>query len=145
MPCIRDWARAAFRPHGTRYRGGVQSTDMPRTFDFTIDPAFFEAAMRPAPMESVHGFEQARMVRAFSGLFDFNALDQNAIIGPCTGTIDSLYLLTGFSGHGFVHIPATGRAMAELIVHGEFRTIDLERLGWRRIVENRPYRDRRAG
>ncbi len=143
LPFIKDWARVAFRPSGAGYRGGVQSTDMPRGFDLGIDAGFFERAMRPALVERCREFAAARQTGATSGLFDQNEFDQNAIIGPLTGTMDNLHLLAGFSGHGFMHVPGAGRAIAELVVHGGFRTIDLGALGWRRIVENRPYRDRR--
>jgi hypothetical protein len=34
--------------------------------------------------------------------------------------------------------PAVGRALSELVTWGGFRTLDLSRLGWARILENRP-------
>ncbi|MGA0584536.1 MAG: FAD-dependent oxidoreductase, partial [Castellaniella sp.] len=48
------------------------------------------------------------------------------------------YFANGFSGHGMQQAPAVGRALAELIAHGRYRTLDLGRLGWRRILEGRP-------
>lgn len=143
LPFVKDWARVAFRQHGAGYLGGVQSTSMPRTFDLGIDPGFFEKSMRPALMERSLAFANARLTASTSGLFDQNEFDQNGIIGPCTGSVDNLYLMAGFSGHGFMHVPGVGRAIAEHIVHGEYRTIDLSGLGWTRIVERRPYRQRR--
>ncbi|WP_279579080.1 hypothetical protein [Fodinicola feengrottensis] len=41
-----------------------------------------------------------------------------------------------------MHAPGVGRALAELILHGEFRTIDLSRFGYRRIADGRPYPER---
>ena len=41
-----------------------------------------------------------------------------------------------------MHAPAAGRAIAELIVHGRFTTLDLTRLGYQRIADNAPYRER---
>jgi len=38
-----------------------------------------------------------------------------------------------------MHAPAVGRALAELIVKGRFETIDLSRMGYRRVVDNAPY------
>ncbi len=145
QPFLKDWARIAFRPFGENWRGGVQSTTMPRHFDLAIDPAFFDTVMRPALAERIRGFERVRLLGATAGLFDFNAFDQNAFIGPATGVLDNLYLLTGFSGHGFMHAPAAGRAVAELIRHGGFRSIDLSRLGFARLARNEPYADRRLG
>jgi FAD-dependent oxidoreductase domain-containing protein 1 len=62
-----------------------------------------------------------------------------AIIG--TTSIEHFYAVAGFSGHGMMHAPAAGRGIAELIVHGEFRTIDLTRLGYARVVRGEPYRE----
>jgi len=44
--------------------------------------------------------------------------DCMAILGEAPG-IAGLYLACGFSGHGFMHSPAVGRLMAELILKGE--------------------------
>ena len=44
--------------------------------------------------------------------------DHNAILGDVPG-IEGLYLACGFSGHGFMHSPAVGRLMAELILEGK--------------------------
>ena len=45
-------------------------------------------------------------------------------------------------GHGMMHAPAAGRAIAELIVNGRYEALDLTRFGYRRIVEGRPYPER---
>jgi glycine/D-amino acid oxidase-like deaminating enzyme len=47
----------------------------------------------------------------------------------------------GFSGHGAQHIPAAGRGVAELLALGEYRSLDLSRFGYERLVENRPLRE----
>jgi glycine/D-amino acid oxidase-like deaminating enzyme len=47
-------------------------------------------------------------------------------------------MLAGFSGHGLMHAPGCGRAMAELILKGRYETIDLTRFGWKRLVEGTP-------
>ena len=41
--------------------------------------------------------------------------------------------------YGPMHAPATGQAIAELILHRHFQTLDLTRLGWKRVAENRPF------
>jgi glycine/D-amino acid oxidase-like deaminating enzyme len=76
------------------------------------------------------------------GLYDQNELDGNMIIGSWTGRLDNFYLLAGFSGHGLMHAPGCGRAIAELILDGGYRTLDLARFGWQRVEQNRPYRER---
>jgi len=61
------------------------------------------------------------------------------VIGPWTHGLPNVYTVAGFSGHGMMHAPAAGRAIAELVVHGEYRTLDLARLGYQRIAANEPY------
>ena len=80
------------------------------------------------------------MIRAWAGHYDYNTLDQNGIIGRHP-EIENLYFINGFSGHGLQQSPAAGRALAELIVHGTFKTIDLARLGYERIARNAPLRE----
>jgi sarcosine oxidase subunit beta len=52
--------------------------------------------------------------RAQAGLYE-NTPDANAIIGTVLG-MKGLYLACGFSGHGFMHSPAVGRIVAELVL-----------------------------
>ena len=81
------------------------------------------------------------MVNAWAGYYDYNTLDQNAVIGPHP-RMANFYFANGFSGHGAQQAAAAGRAVAELIVHGAFQTLDLSRLGYGRIVDNAPLRER---
>ena len=50
-------------------------------------------------------------------------------------------MLAGFSGHGLMHAPGCGRAMAELILTGSYQTIDLTRFGWTRLTAGTPLRE----
>ncbi len=60
-----------------------------------------------------------------AGLYE-NSPDHHAIIGGCG--IDGLYIAAGFSGHGVMHSPATGRAVAEIMLDGEATFIDVSPL-----------------
>ena len=72
-----------------------------------------------------------------SGLYDQNEFDATPIVGLWTGKLDNFYLMAGFSGHGLMHAPGCGRAIAELILDGSYQTIDLSRFGWARVADGR--------
>jgi len=75
----------------------------------------------------------ARGYRAFDGYSD----DRHAILDRVDG-LDGLYLATGFSGSGFKIAPAVGTCVAELILDGEARTVDIRPFGLARFAEGRP-------
>ena len=52
--------------------------------------------------------------------------------------VTNFYFANGFSGHGLQQGPAAGNAIAELILHGTYLTIDLARLGYDRVALNEP-------
>lgn len=81
------------------------------------------------------------MSSAWAGFYDYNTFDQNGIIG-LHPLITNMYFATGFSGHGLQHAPAVGRAVAELILDGDFQTLDLSALGFRRILTQEPMLER---
>ena len=83
----------------------------------------------------------ARCTRTMPGLYDQNDFDGNAIIGPGADGLGNFHLLAGFSGHGLMHAPGCGRALAELILTGSYQTIDLARLGWQRLRDGTPLRE----
>jgi glycine/D-amino acid oxidase-like deaminating enzyme len=101
-----------------------------------VDWGFFEDVIWPTLAERVPAFEAIRPGRAWSGPYDMNSLDGNAILGPAIG-MPNLLLANGFSGHGLQQSPAVGRGLAEQIIHGRHLTLDLSDLGHERIVAGR--------
>lgn len=81
------------------------------------------------------------MSGAWAGFYDYNTFDQNGIVGlhPLVG---NLFFATGFSGHGLQQSPAVGRAVAELILDGGFKTLDLSAFDFRRIFNQEPMLER---
>jgi sarcosine oxidase subunit beta len=73
--------------------------------------------------------------RAWAGLYEMTP-DHHAIIGPATG-VNGLYFVNGFSGHGVMHSPASGRITADLILHGSSEITDATKLGVDRFALGR--------
>lgn len=141
LPYVKDTARLAFRSEGAGFSGGLVDSDGVRGFDFDVDHDYFERVVWPAVAHRFPPLEAARCRRTWAGLYEQCELDGNPIIGPWTSGLANLYTAAGFSGHGMMHAPAAGRAIAEHIVHGRFESIDLARLGYARVAENVPYRE----
>ncbi|MGI9026949.1 MAG: NAD(P)/FAD-dependent oxidoreductase, partial [Burkholderiaceae bacterium] len=141
LPYVKDTARLAFRSEGRGFSGGLVDGEATRGFDFEVDHDYFERVVWPAVAHRFPPLEAARCHRTWSGLYEQCELDGNPIIGAWNSRLFNLYTVAGFSGHGMMHAPAAGRAIAELIVHGRFEMIDLTRLGYERVEADRPYRE----
>ena len=102
-----------------------------------MEHAKFEEVLWPQLAEQCAAFEAIKLKGAWAGHYDMNLLDGEPIIGRCP-TVPNFILAAGFSGHGLMHAPAVGRAVKEMILDGGFRSIDLARLSWRRVVDGRP-------
>jgi len=84
--------------------------------------------------------EALKLQRAWAGHYDYNTLDQNAVIGRHP-EIANFIFANGFSGHGLQQSPAAGRAAAELIVHGKFVSLDLALFGYERVMAGRAVKE----
>ena len=142
LPYVKDTARLAFRPEGQSYSGGLVNSDEPRGYNFDVDHDYFEGVVWPALAFRFPAFEACRCRRTWSGLYEQNELDGNPVIGAWSGRMENFLVATGFSGHGMMHAPAAGRAIAELVLRGRFETTDLSALGYARIPANRRYPER---
>ena len=78
---------------------------------------------------------------AWAGFYEYNTLDQNAIIGHHSD-VRNLVLCNGFSGHGLQQAPGAGRAVAELLVAGAYQTIDVSCFGFERVLRGEALRER---
>jgi glycine/D-amino acid oxidase-like deaminating enzyme len=148
-PLLIDPSGAWCRPEGEGFIGSASPGSEYEDPDWhDDDPAsqepdhtLFEEFVWPALAHRVPAFEAIRPGRAWAGPYDMCELDHNAIVGRAGG-LQNFYLCNGFSGHGLQQAPAMGRGLAELLVHGEYRTLDLSDLGYERVLENRPLLER---
>jgi len=104
------------------------------------DSDFFENYMWEPLATRIPAFENIRVTGGWQGFYDFNTLDENAIIGEAP-QVPGFYFVAGFSGHGIQHTPAVGLAISELILKKRYDTFDLSRFGFERILKDEPFRE----
>ena len=83
----------------------------------------------------IPAMEGATLARGYRAV-DCYSRDRHAILGRVDG-VDGLYLATAFSGSGFKIAPAVGVCMAELILDGRAKTVDIDAFGLRRFAEGK--------
>ena len=141
LPLTIDPSGVHVRQDGkTTYMAGGHSADDPAVDfdDFEMDHALWQDHIWPALATRIPQFEAIKVLREWGGQYDFNTLDQNAIIGP-HDVVENFVFLNGFSGHGLQQSPAMGRGTAEWLTYGEYRTLDLRPFGYGRIARGEPF------
>ena len=142
LPLTRHISKnVSFRPQGAGYITGNTKYDEPPGFNWDVDYSYFDEAIWPGLAERVPAFEALKVTGAWAGHYDQNSFDNNAILGPWTGHLDNFHIALGFSGHGLMQAPAVGRAMSELLLYGSYKTLDLSRMSYRRILDDQPLHD----
>jgi len=105
-------------------------------FKTDFDPGFIEKILTHAASRVPRLAEaEVNPRRAWAGLYEMTP-DHHAIIGPAP-TVAGLYFVNGFSGHGVMHSPASGRITADLILHGHSDLIDAAQLNVERFAAGR--------
>jgi sarcosine oxidase subunit beta len=101
-----------FHREGAGVLFGMGDRHETSTFDTTVQwdflPQVIDVAVKRLP-----ALADASISHAWAGLYEVTP-DANPIIGPADG-VSGLFLINGFSGHGFQHSPAAGRILADLI------------------------------
>lgn len=139
---VIDPSGVYFRPEGRGFIGGVappehDDPDVADRSDFEVDHRLWDEVVWPALAARVPGFEAARVQASWAGHYDVNLLDANVIVGPHP-EVDNLLFANGFSGHGLQQSPGVGQALADWVVHGGWRGLDLTALSWARVIDGRP-------
>ena len=127
-----------FRPES----GGLTLVGVPCQ-EWDIDPDTLGTGLPPEAAgvgaqlltHRIPAMERATLSRGYRASDGYSA-DRHAILGRVDG-IDGLYLATAFSGSGFKIAPAVGACMAELVIEGRAKTVDIEPFSIRRFAEGR--------
>ncbi|RPH39806.1 MAG: FAD-binding oxidoreductase [Burkholderiales bacterium] len=135
-PLVIDPTGFWFRPEGRAFIGGT--TPEPDEDDLPLEPNLgeFDETLWAAFAHRVPAFEALRIERAWAGYYEMNLWDHNALLGAHPAAANLLFA-TGFSGHGMQQAPAAGLGVAECVLHGGWRTLDLSDLSVARLAEGR--------
>ena len=139
LPLTVEPSGVWWRPEGEGFiAGATPDPDLAvGAEDFEPAHAEWEDLVWPALAARSPHFEALKLRGFWAGHYDMNLLDRNAIVGPHPA-IGNFLFANGFSGHGLQQAPAVGRALAEWIRHGAFRSLDLAPFGFARIAAGRP-------
>ncbi len=144
MPLLVDTTGVYVRPEGEYFICGVSPDEDsdPRAAndDFAVDYGLYDEVIWPALATRIPAFEALKLVRAWAGHYDYNTLDQNAVVGPHP-EINNFIFANGFSGHGLQQAPGVGRWVADWITTGGSVSLDLSIFGYERILAGRPVRE----
>jgi sarcosine oxidase subunit beta len=101
--------------------GGTDKDQHPG-YDITVNWEAFELVFKAAG-KRVPPLAEAKVMRAYAGLRDLTP-DYHGILCEAREA-PGFYIACGFSGHGFMHSPAIGLLMAELILDGRATSMDI--------------------
>jgi glycine/D-amino acid oxidase-like deaminating enzyme len=140
IPAIRHATGHGMRRLQKGYITGYTPQDQSAAFNWELDYAAFDDVLWPRLASQSSAFDAIKMKGGWVGHYDMNLLDGNPVIDRLPN-LPNFIVAAGFSGHGLQHGPAVGRAVKEMIVDGGFRSIDLSRFNYRRVVDNTPLPD----
>ena len=134
FPFVIDFAQSLyFHPEGHGLLTGMSNPDEIPGYDQNVDPEWelvhMEAAIKRLPL-----LERAGLASRMAGLYEVTP-DAHPIFGKTP--VAGYYVVTGFSGHGFMHGPVAGKLMSEIILDGKASTLDISTLDLARFSEGR--------
>jgi sarcosine oxidase subunit beta len=134
FPFVIDFAQSLyFHREGEGLLIGMSNQNEKIGFDQSVDEDFelvnLEAAIARMPL-----VEKASRSSHWAGLYEVTP-DAHPIYGRTN--VDGFLVCTGFSGHGFMHGPVSGKLMSELILDGTFSSVDVSTLDLARFDEGR--------
>jgi sarcosine oxidase, subunit beta len=136
-PMIVDMSNGFhFRPEGRGFLLAWNDPEETPGFNTDFDTAFVEKILtRAADRVPCFANLPVNPKRAWAGLYEMTP-DHHPILGEAPG-VPGFFLANGFSGHGVMHAPATGKILSDLILAGQNDLIDASLLSLARFAEGR--------
>lgn len=138
MPMVVDFETSLYmHPESGGLLMGMSDHNEPPSYNTNVDQEFMMKVIEQA-IHRMPVLERSEIMRGWGGLYEVTP-DYHPIIGAVSD-ITGLYCAAGFSGHGFMHAPVTGKLMAQLILDGK-TFIDISSLSLTRFQEGRITRE----
>ena len=130
----RDFVDKSANADNTEILFAYPDADAKPSIDTNFDESFIEKVYEKAHKRSTFLFETKPILeKCRAGLYE-NTPDHHAILGGCA--VEGLYFANGFSGHGVMHSPATGKALSEIILDGKASFLDVSCLSFERFAKS---------
>ncbi len=125
-----------FRPESLGFLLAWNDPEETPGFKSDFDPAFIEKVLTRAAAR-VPVFENLAVnpKRAWAGLYEVTP-DHHCILGA-VDEVRGFFLANGFSGHGVMHAPSTGKILSDLILTGSTNIVNPELLSLNRFATGR--------
>jgi sarcosine oxidase, subunit beta len=125
-----------FRPEGRGFLLAWNDPEETPGYKTDFEPSFIEKILTRAA-DRVPAFENVAVnpKRAWAGLYEMTP-DHHPILGE-SADVPGFFFANGFSGHGVMHSPATGKILSDLILTGKTELIDASLLKLSRFGEGR--------
>ncbi|WP_338550705.1 NAD(P)/FAD-dependent oxidoreductase [Roseovarius phycicola] len=137
LPLTIDPTGVHFRQFGDDYLVGCPPLGEDATVevdDFSAEETIWEDKVHPIISNRIPQFKDVEIIDFWIGHYDFNTFDYNVVIGP-HDEVSNFHFTNGSSGHGSQQGPAVGRGVAEQIIYGEFRSMDLSPFLYERFAK----------
>lgn len=128
-----------FHREGDGVLMGMGGVDERPSFSTDVDTRFVEEELLPTAVRVFPPVERAGVASSWAGLYEMTP-DRHPILGATP--VEGLLVAAGFSGHGFQHAPVVGKLMAEIVVEGGPRTVDVRELALDRFERGTPVVER---
>lgn len=134
FPMVIDFAQSLyFHREGEGLLTGMSNPDEEVGYDQEVDEDWELVNLEKA-IERLPLLEKAGLLAHWAGLYEVTP-DAHPIFGETE--LEGFFLVGGFSGHGFMHGPISGKLMSEIMLDGAFQSVDVSTLDLRRFIEGR--------